>query len=278
MPELPEVETVRQTLRHTVLNQTIQSIEVIYDNIIEGDSATFLTTLTHQTIREVDRYGKYLIFIFDRDACLSHLRMEGKYLYVPTTSPRDHHTHLIFHLENGYDLRYHDVRKFGRLQLVPLVGYKEVKPLNQLGKEPFDITPKELQMLYQHTTTPIKTALLDQSKICGIGNIYANEILYACHLHPLSRACDLSIHDWKNIVKESQRILNAAIQEGGTTIRSFSSGGIHGLFSLQLNVYGKENETCLVCGKMIQRVVDHQRSSYFCPKCQKKKRKRGLTL
>ena len=118
MPELPEVETVRRTLKNFVLHKTIDSIEVRYPRIIDGDVETFVSTLIHQSICDIDRYGKYLIFILDHDAFISHLRMEGKYNIKQKDEPYDKHDHIIFHMTDGTDLRYNDTRKFGRMQLV----------------------------------------------------------------------------------------------------------------------------------------------------------------
>ena len=138
MPELPEVETVRRTLKNFVLHKTIDSIEVRYTRIIDGDVEAFVSTLIHQSICDIDRYGKYLIFILDHDAFISHLRMEGKYNIKQKDEPYDKHDHIIFHMTDGTDLRYNDTRKFGRMQLVDKEHYREYPPLNRLGQEPMD--------------------------------------------------------------------------------------------------------------------------------------------
>ena len=131
MPELPEVETVRQTLRNFVLNQKIENIVVYYDNIVDGDTDQFITTLKYQSIIDIKRIGKYMIFELENNAFVSHLRMEGKYYYVKRDEPVQKHCHLIFQFDNGMDLRYYDVRKFGRLQLVDKLNYQKLPPLNK---------------------------------------------------------------------------------------------------------------------------------------------------
>lgn len=274
MPELPEVETVRQTLRHLVLNRTIENVTVLYPAIVEGDVASFIQAVQGQTIREIDRKGKYLIFILDQIAFLSHLRMEGKYLFEPSSTPIEKHTHLIFQLDQGMDLRYHDVRKFGRLMLVDHDQYLSMEPLAKLAKEPFYLTAAELYAQLKDCHQPIKTALLDQTKIAGLGNIYANEVLFRAAIHPLTKASDLSLQKVQLLLDCACAVLSEAIAQGGTTIRSFSSNGIHGLFTQQLDVHGRDGEICHRCGYHIIKKKINTRTAYYCPKCQKIVRRR----
>ena len=269
MPELPEVETVRQTLRQFVLNKHIQSVDVYYDKIIDGDTQEFIHAITHQTIRDIDRVGKYLIFLLDDQAFVSHLRMEGKYHILDCHTPIDKHTHVVFHLDDGTDLRYMDTRKFGRMRKVDYCSYKEQLPLNKLGKEPFDIDTQELYELLHKTSMPIKTALLDQSIMCGIGNIYANEICFLMHIHPKTPASRLSKKRVEELKEVSIDVLNRAIAQGGTTIHSFDSNGILGLFQVQLNVHGKK--VCPLCHGETKKIMLNQRGTYYCPKCQKRR-------
>lgn len=269
MPELPEVETVKQTLKQFVLNKKIENIDIYYDKVVDGDSKIFQQRLSHQIIKDIKRKGKYLIFILEHDAFLSHLRMEGKYYVVDTSTPLDKHTHVVFHLDGHTDLRYHDTRKFGRMKLVSCDHYLSEEPLNRLGKEPFEITTEELYQAFLRSSLPVKTILLDQSIMSGIGNIYANEICFLMHIDPRTKASQLS----KKRVDELRRIaidvLNAAILQGGTTIHSFDANGIHGLFQVQLNVHGKK--VCSFCHHDIKKIMVHQRGTYFCPVCQKRR-------
>lgn len=267
MPELPEVETVRQTLRNLILGRTILDVKVYYNNIVDGDTETFINHMKNQKIMDVDRKGKYLIFQLNQRAFISHLRMEGKYLYENSDLPIEKHTHLVFCLDNGMDLRYHDTRKFGRIQEVPLDGYDSVAPISKLGMEPFELDFLSFYESIHHSQLPIKTVLLDQTKIAGLGNIYANEVLFRAKIHPLTKASALSKNKCQLIISTSIEVLNEAISQGGTTIRSFTSNGIHGLFTQQLMVHGKEE--CGCCKHPILRKKINGRSAYYCPKCQK---------
>lgn len=268
MPELPEVETVRRTLKNFILNKEIQSVDVYYDKIIDGDTDEFINAVTHQTIRDIDRVGKYLIFLLDDVAFVSHLRMEGKYHIVSCHEPLTKHTHMSFHLKDE-DLRYIDTRKFGRLQLVDRYNYRQQLPLSKLGDEPFNIDEAILYQKLHHSSLPIKTALLDQSIMCGIGNIYANEICFLMKLDPRTKASRLSKQRVKELKQVSIDVLNKAIAQGGTTIHSFDANGIHGLFQVQLNVHTMK--VCPICQSEIKKIMVHQRGTYYCPVCQKRR-------
>lgn len=269
MPELPEVETVRQTLRQFVLKKTIESVDVYYDKIIVDETSQFVNALKSQTIQDIDRVGKYLIFKLDDKAFVSHLRMEGKYHIVEKTTPINQHTHVVFHFNDGQDLRYIDTRKFGRMQLVSLENYRNELPLSKLGKEPFTISDEELYEKLHRKSIPIKSALLDQSIMCGIGNIYANEICFLMHIDPRTQSSRLShkrVHELRLITID---VLNRAIAQGGTTIHSFDSNGIHGLFQLELNAHGQK--ICSICHGEMKKIMLNMRGTYFCPKCQKRR-------
>lgn len=269
MPELPEVETVRRTLKNFVIDTYIEDIDVYYDKIIEGDTKTFISHVIHQHIRDINRVGKYLIFVLDDCAFVSHLRMEGKYHIVDQDLPVDKHTHMVFHLNNGQDLRYMDTRKFGRMQLVDKVDYLNQAPLNKLGPEPFLVTWEQLYKSLHQSSLPIKTILLDQHIISGIGNIYANEICFLMGIDPRTKASRLSKQRVKQLKEVSEDVLNRAIAQGGTTIHSFDSNGIHGLFQVELNVHAQK--TCPLCQGEIKKIMLNQRGTYYCPHCQKRR-------
>lgn len=184
MPELPEVETVRRTLKNFVIGKEIQGIEVYYDKIINGDTSVFVNTLKGQTIRDIDRAGKYLIFILDHDAFISHLRMEGKYNITDAAKPHDKHEHITFRFLDGTELRYHDTRKFGRLELADKETYRHELPLSKLGPEPWDADTKAVYAKIHKSSLPVKALLLDQGIMAGIGNIYANEICFSMRMNP----------------------------------------------------------------------------------------------
>lgn len=268
MPELPEVETVKATLKQFLINEVIEDVDVYYDKIIQGDSHEFVSLVKNQRILDIDRYGKYLIFKLENIAFISHLRMEGKYHIVDKGEPVSKHTHVVFHLKDK-DLHYIDTRKFGRMQIASLDQYRYEEPIVRLGQEPFDIDELELYKLLHKSSLPIKTALLDQSIMAGIGNIYANEICFQMGIDPRTKANRLSKKRVKELKEVSIEILNHAIECGGTTIHSFDSNGIHGRFQIDLNVHMKKE--CKVCHGDIKKIMLNQRGTYYCPNCQKRR-------
>ncbi len=274
MPELPEVETVRRGLLDKVLNRVIKGIRVNYPKIIEYPSISlFKKEIVGQKINDISRYGKWLIFVLDDFYLLSHLRMEGKYFIKSSKDVDLKHEHVIFELDDKTELRYMDVRKFGKMHLIPKDKIKEIGPLKELGLEPWDenLTLEYLQDKFSKKRLPIKSVLLDQSIIVGIGNIYADEILFLAKINPYTRAMDLNDDSIKNIIKYTRIVLEDAIKAGGTTIRSYSSvNGIHGMFQQNLNVHSRSGEACPVCGSQVIKVKIGGRGTYYCSKCQVK--------
>ena len=278
MPELPEVETVLRTLEYQIKGSRIKDIIVLYPNLIEGDVNTFINTLKGQRFNKFLRRGKYLLFEMDNILLVSHLRMEGKYYVYPSATTPLKHSHIIFKLDDGREIHYNDTRKFGRFKLMPLKdSYKEF--LN-LGVEPLsdDLNVAYLYPLLHHKHKAIKALLLDQSLIAGIGNIYADEILFDASINPLNDSSYLSYDDVNRIVEASKKILNEAIKAGGTTIRSYTSSlGVTGLFQMSLHAYGKKDKKCERCGSQIIKTVVATRGTYYCPNCQKIRRKIAIT-
>lgn len=267
MPELPEVETVVRTLEKQIGGCTVTKVQVRYDPIIVGDARKFEEQMRGQTFCGFERRGKYLIFRMSDLTLVSHLRMEGKYYIQPPSAEITKHMHVIFDLNNGMQLRYNDTRKFGRMEI--LAKDHDFSHYKDLGPEPFD---QAFNVSYVHAfrkgkKTPLKSLLLDQSFVAGIGNIYADEILAACHLRP-GRACaSITKKDEEHIVNETQRILKAAIAAGGTTIRSYTSSlGVTGRFQTSCTVHMQK--ICARCGGEIKVKYIGGRSSYYCPHCQ----------
>jgi formamidopyrimidine-DNA glycosylase len=268
MPELPEVETVRRTLLGSlIMEQVISGVTVAYPRIISGSPDDFVAAVSGQTIRDIDRLGKYLVFVLDDKAFLSHLRMEGKYHIIASETPLDKHEHIIFHLQNGYDLRYHDVRKFGRMELVGKDDYRQTPPLNQLGPEPWEAEPSQLYEKLKRSSLPIKSLLLDQRVLAGIGNIYANEICYLAGLCPTKMGNQLKLAEVERVLEAAREVLEKAIELGGSTIHSFTAGGVSGRFQNELRVHGRES--CPVCQSPIVKIAVGGRGTYYCPNCQK---------
>jgi len=273
LPELPEVETVKETLKNLIINKTIRDIDVFYDGIIKDISVEeFKKYLIDKTFTNIKRQGKYLIFILDDIALISHLRMEGKYFIKSTLEDRSKHEHIIFYFTDGSTLRYHDTRKFGTMDIRNIEDIYDTAPINKLGPEPFDkkLTVSYLSAKLKNKSIPIKSALLDQTIITGLGNIYVDEVLYRCKLNPITKSNTLKKADLSNIIKYSSIVLDKAIKLGGTTIRSYTSSlGVTGRFQNELNVHTLENEPCKVCQTPIVKTKVNGRGTYFCPKCQK---------
>ena len=255
MPELPEVETVKNTLKKIVLNRTISDVQVHYDNIIEyPTSDEFIKKIRKQKINDIKRRGKWLVFELNDYYLLSHLRMEGKYFLKKDCDELDKHEHVIFKLDNGDELRYRDTRKFGKMLLIDKDKLLECKQIKELGLEPWDdnLTSSYLLEKYKNKRLPIKTVLLDQSIITGIGNIYADEILFLSSLNPCKITSTLTASDCDNIIKHTREVLERAIELGGTTIRSYeSSEGVHGRFQINLLVHNRKDEKCPNCDTII---------------------------
>lgn len=273
MPELPEVETVKETLKKQILNRKIVDVNVYYNNIIEYPTVSdFKKQIINQTINDVKRRGKWLMFELDDYFLLSHLRMEGRYFLRKKEDEILKHEHVSFILDNDLCLRYLDTRKFGRMHLIKKEEAETSKPLNELGLEPWDknLTVAYLKEKYKSKKLPIKTVILDQSIMVGLGNIYADEVLFLSRINPLKKACDLNDNELKSIIENSKLTLDKAIKSGGTTIRTYeSSEGVHGRFQQELLVHSKENEACPECGTTILKTRVGGRGTYYCPKCQK---------
>ena len=269
MPELPEVETVKNTLKKQVLGKQIILASVYWNNIIAfPEVKEFEKKIQNQTIHNIMRRGKWLMFELDDYFLLSHLRMEGKYFIRNKNDERNKHEHVIFTFSDGTDLRYHDTRKFGKMYLIKKDDVYKVSPLKDLGLEPWDnnLNPDYLKSKFKNK--PVKTELLDQSIIVGIGNIYADEILFLSKINPEISAKDLTDDSLNDIIKYTKETLEKAIVYGGTTVKSYTSAeGVHGRFQSELLVHTKE--TCPECGAKIEKITVGGRGTYYCPNCQK---------
>lgn len=273
MPELPEVETVKETLKSIVLDKKIKNVEVLYSNIIASPTKEqFIEELKGEIIHDIHRRGKWLVFELSNYYLLSHLRMEGKYILRSNRDAYEKHEHVIFEFDDKVQLRYKDTRKFGRMHLIKKEELTTCKALIDIGMEPFDekLNSKYLLEKYKTKRLPIKTVLLDQSIIAGIGNIYADEILFLCFINPLKKACEITEKEAMDIIQYTREVLKKAIASGGTTIRSYeSSEGVHGRFQQELLVHNKEHECCPNCKKKIIKITVGGRGTYYCKNCQK---------
>lgn len=273
MPELPEVETVKQTLKQMVLNKQVKAIDVFWENIIKLPRTVedFKIQLTGQILKDIRRKGKFLLFDFEDYVLVSHLRMEGRYGLFNHTEAVAKHTHVIFYFEDGTELRYSDVRKFGTMHVFKKGEELSSKPLSLLGPDPFEES-FNFEGFYKKitkSTRSIKNILLDQSVIAGLGNIYVDETLFKAGVHPTRRGNTISLDEAERIRLYAAETLRQAIKQGGTTIRSYvNSQGEIGMFQQELYVYGQENEPCKSCGELVSKIKLGGRGTHFCPQCQ----------
>ncbi len=277
MPELPEVETVRKGLERLVVGKTIDTVTVLWPRIIElPEVPLFQAFLSGQEIIGVQRRGKFLILKLTDFDLVSHLRMEGKYEYFPSaqTAIQDKHTHVIFQMQDGSQLQYRDVRKFGRMALVPKNQSSKYKGIQQLGPEPLshDFDKIAFQEALKKKTMAIKPLLLNQKIVVGLGNIYVDESLWLASIHPERLASSLTERETSLLYESIIAVLGQAVEAGGTTIRTYANAlGEAGTFQVSLQVYGQTGQPCTRCQTPIQKIKVAQRGTHFCPTCQKNK-------
>lgn len=273
MPEKPEVLTVVKALKTKIIGKTIKNVEVYWDNIIEYPSVSeFKEKIRNQKIIDIDTRGKWIVFHLSKNTLIVHLRMEGKFFFRRYGDLLNKHEHVVFLLDDDTEMRFSDVRKFGKMHLLSKTNYLKEFPLSNMG---YEYTDKNLDKDYlfnklQKKQIPIKTSLLDQTIITGIGNIYDDEILFLSGISPLRKSNTISILECKRIIDNTKIVLDKAIKLGGTTIKSFtSSEGVHGLFQNELLVHGKKNGICPKCGQEIENIKINGRGTYYCSNCQK---------
>lgn len=273
MPELPEVETVRRGLTQLVQGATIDHVDVFYPKMVTPSAEVFTAELIGRHIEQIDRRGKYLLFRFSGGLTMvSHLRMEGKYDVQPQGSPRTKHTHVVFCLTDQRELRYTDTRKFGRMRLVKTGTEAAALPsLAKMGPEPTEttLTLAYMKKIFGKSRRIIKPFLLDQSKIAGLGNIYADEVLWLAKINPLTPVDTVSDDQLAALRTAIITEIKQAISGHGTTVHSFSTAfGDAGHFQNSLHVYGRAGEPCPRCGTEIVKIKVAQRGTHYCPHCQ----------
>lgn len=268
MPELPEVETVRRVLLATIPRSPIQDIRILTSKIIQNVTPDeFRMRLMGEVLEDIHRRGKYLILLFTHEVLISHLRMEGRYQFEEHLEPTKH-DHLLFMWHEGV-LAYHDTRKFGTMHLFRREdNIWMMNPLQKLGPEPMDeiMSVSYLKKCFQKRKRAIKSTLLDQTIMSGLGNIYVDEVLFRARIHPMKPASSLNDHEIAQIISHSSSVLQEAIACGGTTIRTFAIGTIHGRFQHELQIHGKSE--CPICHTPIQKIVVGGRGTYHCKNCQ----------
>jgi formamidopyrimidine-DNA glycosylase len=283
MPELPEVETVVRGLKPILEGRTFARVRSYSPPASIVVSKTFRRTkleslLPGRTVEKISRRGKNILIALSGDATLwIHLKMTGKLLAVPPSTPRNKHDLVLFDLEPDgsrsrvNQLRFNDYRRFGRLRLYPNDELWQQDGLRDLGPEPLEISAEDLVTLCHNRTRMIKPALLDQSFLAGIGNIYADESLYLSRIHPARLTLTLSKNKLTELHRHIQAVLRRSIKMMGTTVISYAGvDGASGSFQKILRVYGREGEPCGVCGAKIVRQKLAARSAHFCPRCQRR--------
>lgn len=272
MPELPEVETIVRSLKHGkagpgLVGQRILRVQTRWPRHIEHPAiSTFRKRIKNREVHDVLRRGKYLVFALDLGTMLIHLRMSGDLRMAPSSSARGRYEHTIFNLENTWDLRFSDSRKFGRIG-----WYRDpARVLTRLGPEPLsdEFTPDRFNQALKSRSRALKPLLLDQSFIAGIGNIYADEALHRARLHPLRISNTLSRGDTEALWRGIREALYDGIHHNGASIDWVYRGGE---FQNHFRVYQREGDACEVCATPIERIVVGQRGTHLCPTCQPEK-------
>ena len=272
MPELPEVETVMRALAPRLTGHVILRTE-LFSPALRSSLAPLADGLPGRKITAVLRRARYIIArLDDGNALVIHLGMTGVIRIESEAVPRRKHEHVFLHLDNGQVFRFEDVRRFGSLEIHSSRPDGLPEMFDSFGPEPLsaDFTPAYLHKRSRGVKTTVKSFLMDNAVVAGIGNIYAAETLFAAGIDPRRRAETLNLIQCRKIVQHACRILEEAIRAGGTTVSDFRQvDGSEGKFAVSLRVYGKAGEPCPVCGTVFKSVKISGRTSVFCPKCQK---------
>jgi formamidopyrimidine-DNA glycosylase len=290
MPELPEVETIARGLARRVTGDVIESVWLgSKPELLKSPAREIAATLENTRIAAVHRMGKHIVFDLEKNNVtrkpssakkpnrrdlrqrseskaqfIVHLGMTGRLQVSEPQSEILKHTHAIARLSSGKELRFVDPRRFGRLRVAGAGDFETA------GIEPLEIDPDRFVSLFRGRKTPIKSALLNQKLLRGVGNIYADESLFRAGIRPRRRASTLTRHELAGLFASIKEVLNEAITLGGSSISDYvDADGEEGFFQLQHRVYGREGEPCLVCKTPIKRIVIAGRSSHYCPKCQR---------
>lgn len=275
MPELPEVEVIRRGLTPHVLGREIGAIRASGKELrLPVPVRSLQRWVKGSTITGLDRRGKYLRFSLDSGAAMIvHLGMTGRLGIFPCRAPQTLHDHLFFSLHPGRkEMRYNDVRRFGCVRVLDPEENLAADPFHLLGPEPLGehFSGAYLREQAGHRLQPVKNFLLDGRVVAGIGNIYANEILFACAIDPATPIGSISLAKWEELAHCTRQVLERAIASGGTTISDFvGASGRKGYFQLELMVYGRAGERCFTCGTTVEKTMIGGRSTFFCPVCQR---------
>ncbi|MEX0935788.1 MAG: bifunctional DNA-formamidopyrimidine glycosylase/DNA-(apurinic or apyrimidinic site) lyase [Gemmatimonadota bacterium] len=286
MPELPEAETIARGLRGPLTGSTVLRVKVLHSDLLDETSEEFSERLQGTRIVSVDRRGKNLVLKLESGApdgvaldesglrtsfLIVNLGMSGRLLYRPldATAEPPSHPAVRLHLEGGGQLVYHDVRRFGRLRVLEVDDYTSWS--RALGPEPLSprFRARDLLDTLRSSRSPARSLLLDQKRVAGVGNIYANEALFRAGIDPRRPANGIGEIEARRLHRSLRTVLREAVQAGGTTLRDYRTAqGWRGTYSDRLQVYGREGSPCHACGHAIERIVFGGRSAFLCPNCQ----------
>ena len=273
MPELPEAETIVRGLRTAVLGEVIRRVEVLHQDILRQPKARFVRGVKGRRIDGIGRRGKNVLIRLDGDRLIAvNLGMTGRLLPFPTLpkgESRPRHPAVRFRFDSGALLVFDDTRRFGTVEAFTEDEWQRRSA--RMGPEPLDsgYRAQDLFEALQRSRAPARSWLLDQKKIAGVGNIYANEALYLAGVHPQREARHVGRREAVALHRAVRRVLRDAIRAGGTTIRDYRNAeGERGEYARQLHVYGRDGEPCLRCRSRICRIVFANRSAFYCPTCQ----------
>jgi len=271
MPELPEAETICRSLRRRIKGKLIKDIKLFWPFLLRDTEPEALLKWIGARLVQIRRRGKMILIDSDRkETLLVHLKMTGQLYLAPSEEPGDKHVRLIIKFDgDNLELRFRDVRKFGYLKIFETSCEGRVEPLNRLGPEPLDLSAGEFISLFQGRKGRIKSLLLRQDFLAGLGNIYSDEILFRAGINPERLTGSLSRQELGRLYRAMIIVLAQAIKFRGTSVRDYRDGlGEAGGFQNQLRVYGREGERCYRCRQPIKRKKIGSRSTYFCPHCQ----------
>lgn len=272
MPELPEVETVRRGLEKQVLNATLQGVTLRRPDLRYAIPPA-MGSLAHTKLTSLRRRAKYLLMDFDcGQTILIHLGMSGRLLFGQASTPLLKHDHIVFRFTDGQELRFNDARRFGVADMYPTKGEAQTKYFSKLGPEPLTDTfdGKYLLTSLEGKVSPIKTAIMDNAVVVGVGNIYASESLFRAGILPTQKAGTLSRPKAEKLVACIKDVLTEAIAAGGSSLKDYvQTDGSLGYFAHSFRVYGRGGEPCTVCKTPISKKVIGQRSTFYCTTCQK---------
>jgi len=267
MPELPEVEITKNGLEMLLSKKTITKVQIFNPNLRWKVDQSIISKLDNKTIDSFSRRGKYILFNFDKGHLMIHLGMSGKINVVDINQPLEKHDHFLLHFDNKV-MRFNDPRRFGSIFYLDRLSHELI---DKLGVEPLEDS-FDKNYLFENSrnkTQNVKAFIMDSKIVVGVGNIYACESLYKAGINPKTIANKISKQRYVNLTNNIREVLRKAIKAGGTTLQDFTKvDGKPGYFSQELAVYGRENEKCYNCNGKIKRIIQNQRSTFYCPKCQ----------